>query len=111
LPNGKRGPGACGPEHGDLNDDAYGPKDRGCGFYFSKFDEQILRPIFVYKYAEKKFKGPEISFETLLKASEHNLDNFNFNTMGADGTRLGSRINGQSYKSMMGISQSGFRGQ
>ena len=38
---------------------------RGCAFYFSKFDDTILRPIFVYKYAEKKHK-PEIPFEALL---------------------------------------------
>lgn len=102
LPNGKRGPGAGGPQFGDLNDDAYGSKNRGCAYYFKKFDDQILRPIFVYKYAEKKFK-PEISFDTLLRASEKDLVNFNFNTMG--GSQLGSR------KSYNSVSQSGFRGQ
>ena len=92
LPNGKRGPGVSGPQFGDLNDREYGNKERGCAYYFKKFDDQILRPIFVYKYAEKKHK-PEISFDTLLRASEKDYDiGLNFNT--ASQIRGGSRLYG-----------------
>lgn len=43
--------------------------EKGCLHYFRKFDDQILRPIFIYKYAKIKFK-PEINFATVLKESE-----------------------------------------
>lgn len=86
----KKRTGAGGPQFGDLNDNEYGPKSRGCAYYFKKFDDQILRPIFVYKYVERKHK-PEISFETLLRASEDNREGFNFNTMAS---RMGSRAYG-----------------
>lgn len=43
--------------------------NRGCAYYFAKFDDTILRPIFVYKYNEKKYK-PEIPFEALLDETE-----------------------------------------
>ena len=46
------------------------PRKKGCSFYFSKFDDTILRPIFVYKYSERKHK-PDIPFEALLEEGEN----------------------------------------
>ena len=49
----------------DIPDD-----QKGCFYYFRKFDDQILRPIFIYKYNQKKHM-PEVDFQTLLKESEN----------------------------------------
>lgn len=34
-------------------------------YFFRKFDDQILRPILIYKYRKNKHK-PEINFDLLL---------------------------------------------
>jgi hypothetical protein len=43
--------------------------EKGCFYYFRKFDDQIVRPIFIYKYNQVK-NMPEISFHTMLQESE-----------------------------------------
>ena len=52
------------------NFDKLSPHEKGCAFYFGKFDDTILRPIFVYKYGERKHK-PDIPFEALLEEGEN----------------------------------------
>ena len=46
----------------------YGCKSKTSLYYFKKFDDQFLRPIFVYKYEQSKSK-PEVSFEAILRES------------------------------------------
>ena len=43
---------------------------RGPRFYFQKFDEEILRPIFIYKYFRQKYQ-PEINFDKLLRETDN----------------------------------------
>lgn len=43
---------------------------RGCGYYFKKFDDTILRPIFIYKYSIVKHK-PEADFNKLLLENDN----------------------------------------
>jgi hypothetical protein len=40
--------------------------DRGCGYYFSMFDDTILRPILIYKYKLTKY-SPEVKFDQVLQ--------------------------------------------
>lgn len=48
------------------------PSEKGCSYYFSKFDDTILRPIFVYKYSQRKNK-PELPFEALLEEVDNDF--------------------------------------
>lgn len=43
---------------------------RGCSYYFKKFDEEILRPIIIYKYFRQKYQ-PEINFDKLLRETDN----------------------------------------
>jgi len=42
---------------------------KGCLYFFRKFDDQILRPIFIHKYKIVKHK-PEVNFEQVLRETE-----------------------------------------
>jgi len=48
------------------------PRKKGCAYYFGKFDGTILRPIFVYKYSERKHM-PDIPFEALLEEGDNHF--------------------------------------
>mmetsp|Transcript_36181 Transcript_36181/g.55570 ORF Transcript_36181/g.55570 Transcript_36181/m.55570 type:complete len:107 (+) Transcript_36181:1563-1883(+) len=81
------GPGAPGGgtyevgfgENGEHN--YYGTGGKGCAYFFKKFDDSILRPIFVYKYEYRK-QRPEISFDQILKETEqlNDMGGYNFQT-------------------------------
>jgi hypothetical protein len=43
--------------------------EKGCAFYFSLFDETILRPVLIYKYHRYKFKK-DIDFEAVLRETQ-----------------------------------------
>lgn len=47
---------------------------RGCGFFFQKFDDQILRPIFIYKYGQRRHIKNEVSFDAILDEIQDNQD-------------------------------------
>lgn len=43
--------------------------EKGCAFYFSLFDETILRPVLIYKYHRYKFKK-DIDFDEVLRETQ-----------------------------------------
>lgn len=43
--------------------------EKGCMYFFRKFDDQILRPIFIHKYKYIR-NAPEVNFEQVLKETE-----------------------------------------
>lgn len=56
-----------------LDYEAMPDDDRGCAYYFKKFDDQIIRPVFIYKYQQVR-QLPEIAFEDVIKETNANYE-------------------------------------
>ena len=39
---------------------------RGCGFYFSKLDEEILRPLLIYKYESEAMEMQDEHYDLMM---------------------------------------------
>lgn len=83
----------------DVSDYSGGNAQRaqeGCMYFFKKFDDQILRPILIYKYRKNKHK-PEINFDLLLtqqeKFNEEMAENIYRETMNMTMSKRGSHGN------------------